>query len=615
MSFFAELKRRNVIRMAGLYLVGAWLIAQVAETILPAFDVPNWVMRAIIIALALGFLPAVIFAWVFELTPGGIRRDEEVDPAQSIAPHTARRMDRMLLLVSVLALCYFAVDKFVFAPQRDVELVAQTTETVGAAAEAKKSTSDEISIAVLPFVNMSTDTENGFFADGISEELLNVLARIDGLTVASRTSAFSFKGKDTPIPEIARLLNVRNVLEGSVRKQGNRVRITAQLIRAGTDKHLWSQTYDRDLTDIFKVQEEIAQAISTELMGVLPIGGVAVQPSTSNFDAYEKFLSGRARFFQRTELNTAVADLQFAVDKDPNLAEAWVYLAATYSVLDGYEAVDSKERVDKMASALRRASALAPKHLMVMAVEAVKARDADDYMSSIAQMERAAAVRSPDSTAVLWYGIELLFAGYLDQARIVLERAQKMDPLSGINNGYLGMALLALGKEESGAMALKRAAELGWQPGMRTYLADLMARGERKRALELLDAQKKDDKDTDAFKAFRQAVIEPNEANDFLATFKDAPPLELLRAFGRKGEALDILEERANDQASAIDFWFLMRTVWLPSASDLREDPRLFKIAEKRGLVKLWESRGYPPGCSRVRAPAGDHLECSGMHQ
>src|SRR5256886_6044725 len=221
-SFFAELKRRNVIRFAGLYLVGSWLLVQVAGTVLPMFGAPEWLPRSIVILLAIGFLPALIFSWVFELTPEGLKRDEDVAPEKSIAPQTARRMDRMIIVVLVLALAYFAFDKFVLTPKREAARVAaESTSAV-----------DAHSIAVLPFVNMSGDAANEYFSDGISEEILNVLARTPELHVAARTSSFSFKGKTQEIPAIARELNVRMVLEGSVRKQDDRVRITAQLIEA-----------------------------------------------------------------------------------------------------------------------------------------------------------------------------------------------------------------------------------------------------------------------------------------------------------------------------------------------------------------------------------------------
>src|SRR5437764_13259924 len=205
-SFFAELKRRNVIRFAGLYLVGAWLLTQVSGTVLPMFGAPDWLPRSVVILLAIGFLPALIFSWVFELTPEGLKRDEDVRPEESIAPQTARRMNRTIIAVLILALGYFAFDKFVLTPKRD-------------AAERSTLTVDAHSLAVLPFVNMSGDAANEYFSDGISEEILNVLARTPELRVAARTSSFSFKGKTQEIPAIARELKMRMVLEGSARKQ------------------------------------------------------------------------------------------------------------------------------------------------------------------------------------------------------------------------------------------------------------------------------------------------------------------------------------------------------------------------------------------------------------
>src|SRR5437588_1505424 len=254
-NFFAELKRRNVIRLAGLYLCGAWLLVQVSGTVLPMFGAPDWLPRSIVILLALGFIPALIFSWLFELTQEGLKRDEDVRPEESIAPQTARRMNRTMIAVLVLALGYFVFDKFVLTPRRDAaRLAAESTPMA-----------DAHSLAVLPFVNMSGDAANEYFSDGISEEILNVLARTPELHVAARTSSFSFKGKTQEIPEIARQLNVRMVLEGGVRKQDDRVRITAQLIDAKTGFHLWSETYDRKLQDIFAIQDEIAKAIGNEL--------------------------------------------------------------------------------------------------------------------------------------------------------------------------------------------------------------------------------------------------------------------------------------------------------------------------------------------------------------
>ena len=268
MSLLAELKRRNVIRMAGLYLVGAWLITQVAGTVLPMFGAPDWVPRTIVIVLAIGFIPAIAFAWIFELTPDGIKRDEKVPLEKSIAPQTAQRMNRMLIAMLMLALVYFGFDKFVLAPRRaPAAITANATPTASTptkASPAAAAASDN-SIAVLPFVDMSQGRDQEYFSDGLSEELLNQLAQIPQLRVIARTSSFSFKGKEVDVAEIARILKVGHVLEGSVRKSGDTLRITAQLIRTSDSSHLWSQTYDRKLTDIFMVQDEI----STEVVNAL----------------------------------------------------------------------------------------------------------------------------------------------------------------------------------------------------------------------------------------------------------------------------------------------------------------------------------------------------------
>src|SRR5882757_700382 len=211
-NLFAELKRRNVIRAAGLYLVGAWLVVQVAGTVLPMFGAPEWLPRTIGVLLAIGFVPAVIFSWVFELTPEGLKRDEDVAPEQSTTPQTGRRMDRMIIVVLVLALGYFAFDKFVLTPRRGAALVSS------ASPNESKSVINEKSIAVLPFENRSRDPDNAYFADGIQDEILTRLAKIADLKVISRTSTQHYKSAPENLPEIARQLGVAHIVEGSVQK-------------------------------------------------------------------------------------------------------------------------------------------------------------------------------------------------------------------------------------------------------------------------------------------------------------------------------------------------------------------------------------------------------------
>src|SRR5213082_3408197 len=300
-NFFAELKRRNVIRFAGLYLVGAWLLTQVASTVLPMFGAPDWLPRTVVIVLVIGFVPALIFSWAFELTPQGLKRDEDVPLEQSIAPQTGRRMNRLIIAVLMLALGYFVFDKFVLMPRREDALVAAPTS-----AEPKSATNAK-SVAVLAFANLSDDKGSEYFSDGISEELLTVLQKIPGLHVAARTSAFSFKGKNATAQEIGQKLGVAHLVEGSVRKSGNSVRIAARLTRANTGEELWSENFTRDLKDVFAVQTELAQTIVAQLRGQLtdgaadPAAKAAIQAQvqaaekggTKNVEAHQYYLQGR----------------------------------------------------------------------------------------------------------------------------------------------------------------------------------------------------------------------------------------------------------------------------------------------------------------------------------
>lgn len=622
MSFLAELRRRNVIRMAGLYLVGAWLVVQVAATLLPVFEAPPWVMKSLVALLSIGFLGALVFSWVFELTPDGLKRDSEVSATESGAPLTARRMDRMLLLVVTLALAYFAFDKFVLAPQRTAALVTASADTAKAKTATDATVVDaKTSIAVLPFVNMSTDAENGFFADGISEELLNVLAGIDGLKVASRTSAFSFKGKDTPIPEIARQLGVQHVLEGSVRKQGQRVRITAQLIHAGSDGHLWSETYDRDLTDIFKVQEEIAQAITRALEGILGERKVAVAATTDNMVAYQDFLRGRARFHRRDELPQAIEDLSGAVELDPNFADAWTYLAATWFVAPGYHSdaeVPPVHAKTEARAALQRAAALTPDHPMVLALEG-QLRGLDvDQIGALDLLERSSRLSVQDSNPMMWRGMLLLQTGYVDEAIDALEQAQRMDPLAGINNGYLAVAYLSAGRDAQAEATARRAEALGWDPAIFVIAYDLAARGERERALAIWDefiGQPTSELEARRDPAIRRVLLDPNDA-DARTTLSQLPlegAVEYLFAIRDYATLLGLAEEQIEQRTVYRRLTFWVRMAWLPSARELRESPRFLAYAESAGVVRLWEHRGYPPGCRRVTAAGGDHLACQNV--
>lgn len=362
MTIFNELKRRNVLRVAVAYLAVSWLLIQIVETIFPVFGLSEALIRLVIILAAIGFPLALIFSWLYELTPEGLKKEKDVDHSSSQARGTDKKLDRAIIIVLALSLGYFAFDKFVLDPARDVameESAAQRGRT-----EAIVDFYGDNSVAVLPFVNMSSDTEQEFFSDGISEELLNLLAKVPNLRVISRSSSFSFKGKDIDVPSIAKLLNVAHVLEGSVRKSGSKIRITAQLIEAGSDTHLWSETYDRELSDIFAVQDEISDAIVTSLKGTLGLDPADAprESATSSIEAHEAFLRGRFLVTQRTQptLEAAVAEFEKAVALDSGYALAHAELAIANLLLHNYRFLDRDEAVFRAAPHVVRALTLDP---------------------------------------------------------------------------------------------------------------------------------------------------------------------------------------------------------------------------------------------------------------
>jgi adenylate cyclase len=321
MSFIAELRRRNVLRVGAAYLAVAWLLIQVAQAVFPAFGLGATTVRVVIVVLAIGLLPVLVFAWAFEITPEGLKRESEVDRNQSITPQTGKKLDRLIMVILALALGYFAVDKFVLAPKRE-QAATEAARAEGRTESVVKSYGEK-SIAVLPFIDMSAKKDQEYFSDGISEELLNLLAKIPELRVISRSSAFSYKGKDVKLAQVAQELNVAHILEGSVRKAGNKVRITAQLIDARSDTHLWSETYDRPLDDIFAVQDEIAAMVVAQLKVKL-LGGTPKAKSTDPA-AYALYLQGRQSNRQNTAegYRRSIQLYKQALAIDPAYDAAW----------------------------------------------------------------------------------------------------------------------------------------------------------------------------------------------------------------------------------------------------------------------------------------------------
>ncbi len=334
-SFFKELTRRNVVRVGIAYVVVGWLMAQVAELLFDAFGAPDWALKTLLVFIAIGFPFALLFAWAFELTPEGLKRTAEVDASESVTHSTGRKLDRMIIGVLVIALGYFVWEsRFAAAP--DAESASAAASTAGTATP----TAIAASVAVLPFVNLSSDPEQTWFADGLTEEILNSLVRIPDLLVAARTSSFAYKGTEQTVPEIARELGVSHVLEGSVRRGGERIRVTAQLIRADDGFHLWSETYDRDMADVISIQEDVAFEIAQALKTAMDPDALAqmVAAGTRSVEAYEAYLNGLARFREtstsgdRYLMLEAQETLERATEIDPDFSDAYVWLAQFWAI-------------------------------------------------------------------------------------------------------------------------------------------------------------------------------------------------------------------------------------------------------------------------------------------
>ena len=465
MSLFAELQRRNVIRMAGLYVVVAWLIVQVTGTVLPMFGAPVWLPRTIVLLLAIGLLPALVFAWVYELTPEGIKRDAEVIPEQSIAAHTAKRMNRLLVAMLALALIYFGFDKLVLDPRRDAALIETTTQSVKAAtAVPSVPVSSSKSIAVMPFLNMSADPEQEYFSDGMTEEILNALAKVPKLEVTARTSVFSLKGQRHDVREIGKLLGVAYLLEGSVRKAGDEVRITAQLIRTDNGFHLWSETYDRKLDNVFALQAELAGAIAQALQLPLGMGGSdgLVSQRTADPQAYALYLQARSAYRARGDgVKRSIELYRAALKRDPKFAPAWAGLCGSLVVLPWYvtdaERANTPQFLREAEQAGKQALLLAPDlpeaHIVLATLYTFEWK----WALAEPHFKRALALAPNDPEVHYNYADWLGAQGRFEEALQASQRVVALDPLVPIFLNGNANSLSALSRNDE-ALAQRQAA-------------------------------------------------------------------------------------------------------------------------------------------------------------
>ena len=494
MSLFLELKRRNVFRVGAAYVVVSWLVIQVAETIFPLFGFDDTPARIVVIVLAIGLIPVIIISWAFEMTPDGLKKESEVDRSQSITPHTGKKINRVIMVVLTLALGYFALDKFVLNPQREAAMEKQVAVQVEEArregrTEALVESYGDKSIAVLPFVNMSSDTEQEYFSDGLSEELLNLLAKIPELRVTSRSSAFSFKGKDFKIADVGRELNVSNVLEGSVRKSGNMVRITAQLISVEGDVHLWSETYDRTLDDIFAIQDEIAATVVERLK--ITLLGTPPKVQETNPEAYASYLLGRNLRHQNTaeSLEQAQMLLLQASAIDPSYAPVWVELGSVYTrqANRGLRPID--EGFTLAREAINEALAINPDYALAHASLGWIVMSIDnDLVTAARHLERALHLESTNLSIIRKAAHLTASLGRLDEAIALDEYVRARDPVSASAHNNLGLYYLSARRWDEAIVFFSTALTLspGYYGAQSAIGVTLLLMGDPQAALEAI---------------------------------------------------------------------------------------------------------------------------------
>jgi TolB-like protein/lipoprotein NlpI len=578
-SLFAELRRRNVLRAGVLYIGVVWAFGQGLSQFSPAIGLPDWATRWFLVAAVIGFPFWIAFAWFFEFTPEGIKRERDVEPHESITHHTGRKLDFAIIGVLAVAVVLLLTNTFVWH------------KGAGLSADADSAPIAEHSIAVLPFVDMSSGKDQEYFSDGISEELLNLLAKIPQLQVTARTSSFSFKGKEVAIPEIARTLHVANVLEGSVRKSGNAVRITAQLIRAGTDTHLWSQTYDRKLDDIFAIQDEIAADVVKQLK--ITLLGAAPTVRTTDPEAYALYLQavqlGRQQTADAFKQSDALYRKVLAID--PRYAPAWTGLSRNLSNETGQGLLPNKEGLAQARDAATKALAIDPEYAPAHAGLGWIAMYGDNDLAGAAQHFERALALDPSDLHVLGNGASLLQAlGRLDEGLALDEAVVHRDPVNVTSLYNMGLHQRIAGRFDAAIASYRTVLSLApGRGGAHAQLGNaLLLKGDAQGALAEIEQEKSDNWKMIGLPMAYHALGRKGDSDAALAALiakyeKDAP-YNIAHDYAYRGEA---------DKAFA----------WLDKAVEYG-DPGISEIATENLFDKIHADPRWLPFLRKVgKAP------------
>jgi len=607
MSLWGEIRRRNVHRATIGYVAAAWLLIQVAETLFPAFGLSDMAIRAVVIVLAIGFVPALILSWVFEWTPEGFRRDSDITGPAPAA--RTRRFDAAIIAMLVLAVAYFAIDKFVFDPVRDTAREAQVAAE--ARGDAIRQKYGENSIAVLAFEDISESGDLGYFAEGIAEELLNLLARVPELRVAGRTSAFSFKDNPATIPEIGEALGVTYIVEGSIRTAEDRIRITVQLVEAASDTHLFSQNYDRDFGDIFDIQDEVAEKVVDELH--LTLLGGAPKAKRVNPQAYALYLQARSIF---NAGDTSDADyarivplLERALEIDPNYGEA-MFTYSRYLWIFGEQDVPQVETYERVRRMYTRALAIDPNNANALNGLGHVTLAIDNDIETAARYKKRAHEADPANYEVLFQSVGTLpLYGRPDLAVKIGDYLIERDPLCIRCYDFTASSYVLLGDYASARARLRDALALDpdWRWGKAIIGATYVLAGEPEAALEIFSEINAES--GEPFPGHLEALHDLGRQEEFdallpefLEIHEEEFPLivaQLYAWIGDKDEAFRWLDKHSRE-----DSWGIRLHLTRPWYRKLHDDPRWQALLEQYEMTdehfaSLDLDIRLPPGVER----------------
>ena len=621
MSFFSELKRRNVIRMAGLYLVGAWLVVQVSETLLPIFDTPVWVLKALILLLAIGFVPALVFSWLYELTPDGLKRDGEVSPEQSAASSTGRRMDRLIFAGLLAVIVVVAADRY-WPREPASAAVAEAAESPSASptdggGNAKTTPSaDDNSIAVLPFANLSGDAEQEYFSDGMTEELLTVLAKNPQLRVAARTSVFAFKGRSVDVREIGEQLGVSHIIEGSVRREGEQLRITVQMIRVADGFQLWSESFDRRLESVFAVQDEIASAVAAQLELSLRIKPSGAGRSDIDPVAYDHYLQGRKLLRERRQLLTAVNHFRSAVELAPGFAAGWAALSLAIEVAPyGSEAAQQYaigERLPQMRESAMRAFTLEPDSALTLHAMANVARADGRLLEAETLYLQAIDVDPAYSDGREDYAELLTCVGRSADALAAARELLALDPLVVIYWYRIAAEGIVQDRDDLIEEAKARMAE-GNAPFFYGAVVDFRRHyqnGRFDQARLSIERAYRDNPEAAApdWLLFRWSQSDPDVDDGFARqTIANRYGWDFPSYVGMRGD-VEFLIEVIGKQREIDKRYQLFASLQMPAMVQFLADARVRKVLSDAGFEAYWRVKGWPSSC---RPKGEDDFVCA----